>query len=100
MSVKYSNLSPWFNTPVIRDYLDVLAIRSVPAESDDYLYSIEPQYTYRPDLLAYDLYGNKDLGWVFIQRTLDVLQDPIFDFVPGTKIYLPKNTSLKEVLGG
>jgi len=37
---------------------------------------------------------------VFIQRNLDVLQDPIFDFVPGTKIYLPKNTSLKEVLGG
>jgi hypothetical protein len=100
MSVKYSNLSPWFNTPVIRNYLDVLAIRSVPAESDDYLYSIEPQYTYRPDLLAYDLYGNKDLWWVFIQRNLDVLQDPIFDFVPGTKIYLPKNTSLKEVLGG
>ncbi len=100
MSVKYSNLSPWFNTPVIRDYLDVLAIRSVPAESDDYLYSIEPQYTYRPDLLAYDLYGDKDLWWVFIQRNLDVLQDPIFDFVPGTKIYLPKNTSLKEVLGG
>jgi len=100
MSVKYSNLSPWFNTSVIRDYLDVLAIRSVPAESDDYLYSIEPQYTYRPDLLAYDLYGNKELWWVFIQRNLDVLQDPIFDFVPGTKIYLPKNTSLKEVLGG
>ncbi len=100
MSVKYSNLSPWYSTPVIRDYLDVLAIRSVPAEDDDYLYTIEPQYTYRPDLLAYDLYGNKELWWVFIQRNLDVLQDPIFDFVPGTQIYLPKNTSLKDVLGG
>ncbi len=100
MSVKYSNLSPWYSTPVIRDYLDVLAIRAVPAEDDDYLYTIEPQYTYRPDLLAYDLYGNKELWWVFIQRNLDVLQDPIFDFVPGTQIYLPKNTSLKDVLGG
>lgn len=100
MSVKYSNLSPWYTTPVIRNYLDVLSIRSVPAEPDDYLYTIEPQYTYRPDLLAYDLYGDKDLWWVFIQRNLDILQDPIFDFVPGTQIYLPKNTSLKEVLGG
>lgn len=100
MSVKYSNLSPWYNTSVIRDYLDVLSIRPVPAEADDYLYTIEPQYTYRPDLLAYDLYGNKELWWVFIQRNLDVLQDPVFDFVPGTQIYLPKNTSLKEVLGG
>lgn len=100
MSIKYSNLSPWFNTSIVRNYLDVLTIRSVPAESDDYLYSIEPQYTYRPDLLAFDLYGSKDLWWVFIQRNLDVLQDPIFDFVPGTQIYLPKNSSLKEVLGG
>lgn len=100
MAAQYNNMSPWYNTSVIRDYLDVLTIRPVSAEPDDYLYTIEPQYTYRPDLLAYDLYGTKDLWWVFIQRNLDVLQDPVFDFIPGTKIYLPKNASLKEVLGG
>jgi hypothetical protein len=71
----------------------------VSSESDDYLYTIEPQYTYRPDLLAYDLYEDAGLWWVFIQRNLDVLQDPIWDFVPGTQIYLPKNSSLKQVLG-
>jgi hypothetical protein len=99
MAAQYNNMSPWYNTSIIRDYLDVLTIRPVSEEPDDYLYTIEPQYTYRPDLLAYDLYGTKDLWWVFIQRNLDVLQDPIFDFIPGTRIYLPKNTSLKEVLG-
>lgn len=99
MSVQYTNLSPWFKTPMVRNYLDVLSIRAVPAEPDDYLYTIEPQYLYRPDLLSYDLYGTKDLWWVFIQRNLDVLQDPVFDFVPGTKIFLPKNSSLKNVLG-
>jgi hypothetical protein len=30
---------------------------------------------------------------------MDVLQDPIFDFVPGKKIYIPKNSSLRTVLG-
>jgi Base plate wedge protein 53 len=100
MAVQYNNLSPWFSTSVVRNYLDVLTIRPVSSEADDYLYTIEPQYTYRPDLLAFDLYGTKDLWWVFIQRNLDVLQDPVFDFVPGTQIYLPKNTSLKQVLGG
>jgi hypothetical protein len=30
---------------------------------------------------------------------MDVLEDPIFDFVPGTKIYIPKNSGLKTVLG-
>lgn len=96
---KYSNMSPWYKTSITRNFLDVLSIRPVSAEPDDYLYTIEPQYTYRPDLLAYDLYGTHQLWWVFIQRNMDVLQDPVFDFVPGVQIYLPKNTSLKEVLG-
>ncbi len=99
MSAKYSNMSPWFNTNIVRDYLDILTIRAVSSEPDDFLYTIEPQYTYRPDLLSYDLYGTPELWWVFIQRNLDVLQDPVFDFVAGTQIYLPKNSSLKEVLG-
>jgi hypothetical protein len=34
-----------------------------------------------------------------MQRNLDVLQDPIFDFVAGTKIFIPKNSSLRTVLG-
>jgi hypothetical protein len=34
-----------------------------------------------------------------MQRNLDVIQDPIWDFVPGTQIYLPKSGSLKQVLG-
>lgn len=95
----YSNTSPWFNTTITRNYLDVLTIRPVSAEADDFLYSIESQYTYRPDLLAFDLYGDASLWWVFIQRNLDVLQDPVFDFVPGKKIYIPKNSSLRTVLG-
>lgn len=95
----YSNTSPYYQTISNQDYLDVLTIRPVSAEVDDFLYTIEPQYTYRPDLLAFDLYGDSNLWWVFIQRNMDVLQDPILDFVPGKKIYIPKNSSLKSVLG-
>lgn len=96
---KYSTTSPWFATTFTNGYLDLLAIRPVSAEPDDFLYTIESQYTHRPDLLAYDLYGTPRLWWVFIQRNLDVLQDPVFDFVPGKKIYIPKSSSLKLVLG-
>jgi hypothetical protein len=95
----YTSTSPWYNTKIVQNYLDTLSIRPVSAEADDYLYTIEPQYTYRPDLLAYDLYKESKLWWVFIQRNLDVLQDPIFDFVPGKQIYIPKGSSLKKVLG-
>lgn len=96
---KYSPRSPWFSTKIQDNYLGVLKIRPVSAEEDDFLYTIEPQYTYRPDLLAYDLYGEAALWWVFTQRNLDVIQDPVFDFVPGTQIYIPKGNSLKSILG-
>lgn len=99
MAASYSNTSPWFTTPINNNYLDVLTIRPVSAEVDDFLYTIEPQYAYRPDLLAFDLYGTPSLWWVFIQRNLDVLQDPILDFVPGTQIYICKNSSLTTALG-
>jgi hypothetical protein len=96
---KYTAKSPWYSTPLKDDYLDVLSIRTVSAEPDDFLYTIEPQYTYRPDLLAHDLYGDAALWWVFTQRNLDVIQDPVFDFIPGTQIYIPKGNSLKTILG-
>ena len=36
-------------------------IRPVPV-FDDPLYTIEPQYLHRPDLLAYDLYKDRSCG--------------------------------------
>ena len=98
-STNYANTSPWYTTPVTNNYLDLLSIRPVPSEVSDFLYTIEIQYAYRPDLLAYDLYGNANLWWVFTQRNMDVLQDPILDFAPGTQIYICKNSSLTQVLG-
>lgn len=95
----YTNTSPWFDTPITNNHLDILEIRPVSSEADDFLYTIQAQYAYRPDLLAHDLYGNASLWWVFAQRNMDVLQDPILDFVPGTQIYICKNSSLVAALG-
>jgi len=96
----YTSTSAWNKTKTVNgQYLDVLAIRPVPAESDDVLYTIEVQYTHRPDLLAYDLYGDKDLWWIFAQRNMDVIKDPIYDIEAGVQIYLPKGEKLQRVLG-
>ena len=92
--------SPYANTPLTdMGYLDIYAPQPVPVGANDVLYEILPAYTYRPDLLAFDLYGEKELWWVFAQRNLDVLKDPIFDFVAGTKIYLPQGSNLRQILG-
>ena len=95
----YSKSSPYSQTKQNRSYLELLTIRSVPAEQNDILYTIENQYENRPDLLAYDLYGNAKLWWVFIQRNMSVLKDPIYDFKPGVSIYLPKKSNLQKYLG-
>lgn len=99
MSAQYASTSPWFTTPITNDYLDILTIRKIVAEVDDFRYVLEPQYTHRPDLLSYDLYGTPKLWWVFIQRNMDRIQDPIFDFVPGLEIYIPKKSTLFKTLG-
>jgi hypothetical protein len=96
---KYAKTSPWLNTSQNNLYLELLEIRPVPAEADDYRYTIENQYRHRPDLLAYDLYGTAKLWWVFVQRNLSVIKDPIYDFVPGVTIYIPKKTNLNKYLG-
>ena len=96
----YSGTSPWFNTPTKEgQYLDLLSIRPIPAESDDVLYTVQPQYNHTPDLLAFDLYGNKDLWWVFAQRNMEIIKDPIFDLEPGVEIYIPKGDALTRLLG-
>ena len=95
----YRNNSPWFTTNQNNFYLETLNIRPIPAEPDDFLYAIEQQYKFRPDLLAYDLYGDSKLWWVFTQRNMNVLKDPIFDFTAGTRIYLPKKSNLSQFLG-
>ena len=95
----YKNYSPYSQTKQNSMYLELLAIRPVPADADDFLYTIENHYTHRPDLLSYDLYGTPKLWWVFVQINMSVIKDPIFDFVPGTQIYIPKKSGLEKYLG-
>jgi len=81
------------------EFLGLFRIRTIPAQSDDVPYTIEPQYHQRPDLLAYDMYGNPGLWWVFCQRNMDTMEDPIYDFKSGATIYVPKGGALKNLLG-
>ena len=69
--------------------------RPIPKYSDDQVFVINSVYQYRPDLLAFDLYQNSGLWWVFYQRNPNTLTAPPLDFAPGTKIYLPKITTLR-----
>lgn len=92
--------SPWYSTEIVNDsYLNVLNIRTVPASDDDALYEVQEQYTHRPDLLAFDLYNDYRLWWVFAQRNMDIIRDPVYDLEAGIEIYLPKADTLRQYLG-
>jgi hypothetical protein len=54
---------------------------------------------HRPDLLAYDIYGDSQLWWVFAVRNKDIIKDPVYDMVAGITIRLPQMTTLKQSLG-
>ena len=96
---RYSSTSPYFTTAEFSDSLDILSPRTLTAEQDDQTYKIERTYAYRPDLLAYDLYGTPRLWWVFAQRNPDEIEDPIYDFKPGVTIQLPKKENVFRDLG-
>lgn len=94
------SLNVYSNTEITTEgYLGIFTPRPIPVSENDLQFTILSQYSYRPDLLAYDLYGTKDLWWVFAQRNMDILKDPIYDFVSGTKIYLPQEQNLRKRLG-
>jgi hypothetical protein len=95
----YSSTSAYATTPYSQFFLDVMANRPIPKEPDDQLFRINQTYQYRPDLLAFDLYDQSQLWWVFYQRNPNTLSAPPWDFEAGADIYLPKITTLQTVLG-
>jgi hypothetical protein len=96
---KYKSSSPYYQTKTFGKFLDVMVNRPITKLPDDVLYEIDSVYEYRPDLLAADLYGTSSLWWVFAQRNPNVLVDPLRDFIAGTRIYIPKLSTLKQDLG-
>ena len=96
----YPASSPYFATGVVNDrFLDVLIDRPIPKLGSDRYWEITQTYNLRPDMLAYDLYANPKLWWVFASRNPNRLKDPYFDFVTGVGIYLPKAELLNQILG-
>lgn len=96
----YPATSPYNTTGIVNGkFLDVMINRPIPMLGSDRYWEITQVYENRPDLLAYDLYGDSRLWWVFAQRNPNRLKDPYFDFVTGVGIYLPKSENLTQWLG-
>lgn len=95
----YEKSSLYGATEQKNNILQTLGHRRIPRSQDDIEYEIQPQYNYRPDLLASDLYNDANLWWVFKERNPTALPDPVFDFVAGVTIQLPPLSTIKRVIG-
>jgi len=95
----YDSTSPYYLTGYSQFFLDTMTNRPIPKQPDDIYFQINLTYQYRPDLLAFDLYNDSRLWWVFYQRNPNTLQAPPLDFAAGVAIYLPKLSTLKSALG-
>lgn len=97
-TVQYQKTSPYYNTPIIGGVLDLAAIPTIPKLAGDVVVEINKTYQYRPDLLAFDLYGDPGLWWVFAVRNPNVINDPVFDMRIGKRIAVPKKETLQGIL--
>jgi hypothetical protein len=95
----YSSSSPYYETPSFGKFLDVMVPRPITKLASDKTLVIAPTYNLRPDLLAFDLYKNAKLWWVFAMRNPNTLKDPLMDFVTGVTIYIPSKETLSYDLG-
>lgn len=99
MPVQYSKKSSYGLTGLNDRYLDLMVNRPIPKLDSDAEIILSETYNMRPDLLAYDLYDDSELWWVFAQRNPDILKNPLIDFSVGTKIYVPTINTLRDTLG-
>ena len=95
----YSKTSFYNGTGTWGPFLDIWEGKTIPADVTDALYQIDSAYNQRPDLLAYDMYQDSNLWWVFAIRNPDVLVDPLMSFRTGTIIYVPTKAVVTAALG-
>jgi hypothetical protein len=59
--------------------------------------SLRQHHTFRPDILAYELYGNSEYWWVFTLFNRDTIVNPIKDFVSGMTINVPTKSFISGI---
>jgi hypothetical protein len=97
-STTYNTTSPYYSTPQTSFSLDLWPGIDIPAYDTDQTLVLPGMYTNKPHLLAYDLYGDPRLWWVFSVRNPDIIKDPIYDMVAGIQLQITQKDTLLGLL--
>lgn len=96
--VSYPKTSPYAVTPQSNRFVGRYVHRQIVSNTDDKLYLLEAKHENRPEVLSQELYGTPEYWWVFMARNMNLIRDPIWDFVAGTVIVVPSPAHLKSIL--
>lgn len=97
--ITYSSTSQYYKTDQSSWSLGLWKKTNIPMDSSDTIITLNSKYDYNPGLLAYDLYGDQKLWWVFVIMNPDILIDPIYDFKSGIQIRYPTKSRLANYTG-
>lgn len=86
----YKKTSHLRRTAINNGYTEVYEPPLVPDFTRVDEFEITQQYVKRPDLLAYELYGDAKFWWLFTLYNKNQIVDPINDFTLGKIIVVPR----------
>ena len=96
--IKHSLYANTKSDGILRGYYEPI---DIPHDEDtDIEYTVGLKYSHKPGLLAFDLYGDERLNWVFLYYNRDTLKDGIWDLNEGITILIPEKNRLLSYLGG
>ena len=98
-TTKYSTKSLYYKTPQTNFALSYYVFRDIPPDDSDTYIVLAQRHTNKPTVLSYDLYGTPAYWWIFNVSNMDVIQDPMRDFIEGTVIRVPTLQRLQSVIG-
>lgn len=85
------------HTGIKNGFLSYYSPINIPKNnSTDYIIVISKKYEHKPGLLAYELYGDENLKWVFRYFNNNKINDIIFDFKEGLNIVVPTKQRLMK----
>ncbi len=84
-------------TNVQNNILQYANLPVLELSADDEYWTIEPKYHQRPDKLAHELYGSESLYYVFLLANIDLMDDPVFDFIEGMEIRVPSVNNVRRI---
>lgn len=85
---KYDSRSPYAKTQIDGRFLGHYVHRRAPAaDKSDKVMKVSLRWHHRPDLMAYDIYGDARYWWVIPAR--NGLEDLTFGVEYGMKLFVP-----------